>query len=133
MLVLFTRRCQYNGMYAAVMQLRGLINQVKATMFYIRKCMYQVRNMTVTFYLFEVFELLILTFDYELSVLNFPREFDFFVIFSFFFCSVYLKYMLSFTISAENNSLIISCLRSAFLDLSSSGTRKAKHLKSEDV
>ena len=44
------------------LQVRGLavLKQVQSTVFYIKKCLYQVRNLTVVMHSFDVFELLIL-------------------------------------------------------------------------
>ena len=53
-----------------------------------QKCLYQFRNMTVVFHSFDVFELLILPFDYGLSFLNFPWS-SVFLRFSFFDVDTY--------------------------------------------
>ena len=58
------------------MSLPGVINHFS-------KCLYQVRSKTVVIHSFDVFELWILPFDEELSVLN-SLEFGICVIFTFF-------------------------------------------------
>ena len=62
---LFTHSCQYNGFYWTVIQVRGFASyktSFNPPFFYIRKCLYQLKNMTVI-HSCDVFELLILLFD----------------------------------------------------------------------
>ena len=98
--------------HATVIQVRGIASH-KSTIFYIRKWLYQVRNMTVLIHSFDVFEVLIFPFNYGLSVLNFPRSS---VFFWFFFLGICILAQLSFCrILTQNCTLSVIMKQYIFL------------------